>query len=215
MNFSKQGEDQRNHPLAPNILSNDPQVYLYDDVLQEPLRTNLSDFLNSRSWHFGGTFGMTGKGYPFWYCNFAGIFFDEKQKDVKQKEEDCSEQLRLKAPILAAVWDYLKERIFQGHLLVRCYANSYPYGSEGTVHKDTNDLRHYTAIFYPNSAWDLNWAGETMFFRLQQPPEILTTVWPRPNRLVVFQGIIPHVARGISRSCPILRTTLMFQTEKR
>jgi SM-20-related protein len=197
--------------LTPNILSVDPQVYLYEDVLQEPLRAEVADFLKSTSWHFGATSDKTEGSYPYWYKHFAGVF---DQKDLRTEITDCSDQLRREAPIIAAVWHYLKERIFRDHILVRCYANSYPYGSEGVVHRDANDTRHHTAIFYPNSIWDMNWAGETMFFRLQQPPEILTTVWPRPNRLVVFQGIIPHVARGISRSCPLLRTTLMFKTKK-
>jgi SM-20-related protein len=198
-------------PLTPNILSIDPQVHLYEDILQDPLRAEAADFLTSRSWQFGGTSDITGRSYPYWYIHFAGIF---DQKGVGTEVKDCSEQLGREAPTIAAVWDYLKRRIFRDHILVRCYANSYPYGSDGVVHRDANDPHHYTAIFYPHSIWDLNWAGETIFFRIQQPPEILTTVWPRPNRLVVFQGIIPHVARGISRSCPLLRTTLMFKTKK-
>jgi SM-20-related protein len=197
--------------LNPNILSNDPQVHLYENILSEPLRAEIADYLKSKAWNFGATSDKNGKSYPYWYSHFAGMF---GQKDVGSEIEDCSEQLGREAPIIGAMWDYLKKRVFQDHILVRCYANSYPYGSEGVVHRDADDTRHYTAIFYPNLIWDLNWAGETMFFRLEQPPEILTTVWPRPNRLVVFQGIIPHVARGISRSCPLLRTTLMFKTKK-
>ena len=198
-------------PLTPHILSVDPQIYLYEDVLQEPLRSEVAEFLKSTSWQFGGTSDKTGRSYPYWYKHFAGVF---DQKDLGTEIRDCSDRLEREAPIIATVWDYLKDRIFRDHILVRCYANSYPYGSEGAVHLDADDPRHYTAIFYPNSIWDLNWAGETIFFRLQQPPEILTAVWPRPNRLVLFQGIIPHVARGISRSCPLLRTTLMFKTRK-
>ena len=198
-------------PRTPNILSIDPPVHVYDDLLKEPLRSKADDYLNSRSWNFGATSGATGRSYPYWYCHFAGIF---GQRAVEAEISDCSEQLRQQAPIIVAVWDYLRSQILRDHILVRCYANSYPYGTEGVVHRDADDTRHYTSIFYPNSKWDLNWAGETMFFRLQQPPEILAAVWPRPNRLVVFQGIIPHVARGISRSCPVLRTTLMFKTKR-
>jgi SM-20-related protein len=28
----------------------------------------------------------------------------------------------------------------------------------------------------------------------------------------VFKGNIPHLARGVSRTCPVLRITLMFKT---
>lgn len=197
--------------IAPNTVSHNPQIYLYDEVIQEPLRTQVDRFLETIPWQFGATSDMTGSAYPYWYSHFAGIF---DQRDVQPEVADCTSQLSQQAPIIATVWNYLKGRICQNHILVRCYANSYPYGSEGTVHRDTNDTRQYTAIFYPHSKWDLNWAGETIFFKLQQPPEILAAIWPRPNRLVLFQGIIPHVARGISRSCPVLRRTLMFKTAK-
>lgn len=195
---------------TPNILSVDPPIHLYDDILPDPLRTDVINFLKSLSWSFGATSDLAQKSYPYWYRHFAGVF---DQKDLRAGIEDCSDQLHREAPIIAAMWAHLKKQIFRNHVLVRCYANSYPYGSEGVVHRDANDTRHYTSIFYPNSIWDVNWAGETMFFRLEQPPEILTAVWPRPNRLVLFQGMIPHVARGISRSCPLLRTTLMFKTK--
>jgi SM-20-related protein len=195
--------------LTPNILSADPQVYLYDDIFPDTLRTEVAEFLKSISWHFGGTSDKTGRSYPFWYNHFAGVL---GPKVSRAEIADCTEQLEREAPTIGAAWHYLKSRVFRDHILVRCYANSYPYGTEGTVHLDADDTRHYTAIFYPNTSWDLNWAGETIFFR--QPPEIIAAVWPRPNRLVVFQGTIPHVARGISRSCPLLRTTLMFKTKK-
>jgi SM-20-related protein len=198
-------------PLHPSILSCDPQIYLFEDALQEPLRGAVADFLKNTSWQFGGSSDAKGTNYPYWYKHFAGIF---DQNDLGSEIKDCSDQLSRSAPIIHTAWDYLKARVFRDHVLVRCYANGYPYGSEGTVHRDANDTRHYTAIFYPHSIWDLNWAGETMFFQPTQPPEILATVWPRPNRLVLFQGSIPHVARGITRSCPYLRTTLMFKTMK-
>jgi SM-20-related protein len=41
--------------------------------------------------------------------------------------------------------------------------------------------------------------------------DVLCAVYPKPNRLVSFPGEIPHVARGISHMCPLLRITLMFK----
>jgi SM-20-related protein len=42
--------------------------------------------------------------------------------------------------------------------------------------------------------------------------DIVSAVYPKPNRFVVFSGNIPHVARGVSRTCPKLRITLMYKT---
>jgi SM-20-related protein len=49
-------------------------------------------------------------------------------------------------------------------------------------------------------------------FFTQDGSDILASIYPKPNRLIVFPGAIPHVARGISRTCPKLRITLMFKT---
>ena len=60
-------------------------------------------------------------------------------------------------------------------------------------------------------SWHPNYAGETVFFN-DEGTDIIGTVYPRPNRMVLFSGSIPHVARGVSRVCPELRITLMFKT---
>ncbi|MGH7016591.1 MAG: hypothetical protein ACRED8_05840, partial [Caulobacteraceae bacterium] len=95
--------------------------------------------------------------------------------------------------------------------LTRCYANGYPSGAEGGVHLDSNLPTHFTAIYYPHLAWNPNWAGETLFFDAEGA-DVIAAVYPRPNRLAVFPGVIPHVARAVSRACPELRITLMFKT---
>jgi hypothetical protein len=77
-------------PLTPNILSNDPQVYLYEDILQDPLRAEAAEFLKSISWQFGGTSDKSGRSYPYWYNHFAGIF---DQRGLATGVKDCSEQL--------------------------------------------------------------------------------------------------------------------------
>lgn len=186
-------------------------ITIHEDALPEVLAKQTILYIRSREWQFGAHSG--GKSYPYWYRHFAGVF---DQKGVPAKIKDCSGELEEKAPVIAAAWSFLHGDILKGHILTRCYANAYPYGCEGSVHRDVNvdDPRHYTTIFYPTTEWDMNWAGETMFFRMGPPPEILGSVWPRPNRLVVFPGMIPHVARGISRACPVLRMTLMFKTMK-
>ena len=54
--------------------------------------------------------------------------------------------------------------------------------------------------------------GETVFFN-REKTDIIACVYPKPNRLVIFRGNFPHVARGVSRTCPALRIALMFKTE--
>src|ERR1700730_791780 len=190
------------------LLSQEPVVAVYDDCLPEAQRAEVDHFLQRTPWYFGATSDLTGKSYNYWYKHFAGVF--QGRLHPGEKLTDCSIQLDNHAPIIGDMWKLLQAQLFPDHILARCYANGHSFGSEGTVHVDSDSADSLTAIFYPNRIWDINWAGETILFH-RQPPEILATVWPRPNRLIVFPGTIPHVARGISRSCPLLRITLMFK----
>ena len=102
----------------------------------------------------------------------------------------------------------------KGHTLMRCYANGQPYGSDGSLHTDSASPRSFTSVYYPHGRWSPNWGGETLFFN-QEETDIVASIYPKPNRLVIFSGTVPHVARGVSRICPVLRITLMFKTELR
>lgn len=95
--------------------------------------------------------------------------------------------------------------------MARCYANGMPAGAEGGLHMDSNIPTHLTAIYYPTLSWQPSFAGETLFFN-PDGTDITAAVYPKPNRLVVFSGTTPHVARPTSVRCPELRITLMFKT---
>jgi SM-20-related protein len=69
-------------------------------------------------------------------------------------------------------------------------------------------------VYYPHGVWWPNWAGETVVFNADKS-DIIAAVYPKPNRMVVFPGCLPHVARGVSRTCPELRIVLVFKTEVR
>jgi SM-20-related protein len=84
------------------------------------------------------------------------------------------------------------------------------------------DSGRFTALYYPHAVWDPNWGGETLFFnddalstdlQTRSRAEVMACVYPRPKRLVVFSGSIPHVARPTGRRFADLRITLMFKTE--
>jgi SM-20-related protein len=105
----------------------------------------------------------------------------------------------------------VRDKIFAGHKLVRCYANAMCYGMDGTVHTDSGDPGNYTAVYYPHERWSPNWGGETIFYNREEN-RIMACFYPRPNSVVVFDGRIPHRASGVARSYAGLRITLMFKT---
>lgn len=179
---------------------------ILDSVLNDADRTTVNNYLSRGGWKFGWQSTPGKDRYSFWHRHFAG-----HRHSSTEKQYPCAEELLANSPLLHRFWSQLAERVLVGHTLVRCYANAHAFGSEGSLHTDSTSANSFTAIYYPHEKWFPNWAGETILF--DDDNDILAAIYPRPNRLAVFRGNIPHVARGVSRVCPVLRVTLMFKTE--
>ena len=183
-------------------------IVIHDDFLGREEQQAILAFLAGPGWGYGSFSDPAPEASRYWYKHFAGyVKTGVETHDLDQTEVELAQN----APLAAQMWRQIQSSILPGHALTRCYANGYPFGSEGGLHMDSNIASHCTAIYYPHQAWHPNFGGETLFFN-SAGDEIIAAVYPRPNRLVVFSGTIPHVARPISRKCPDLRITLMFKT---
>jgi hypothetical protein len=105
-------------------------------------------------------------------------------------------------------WEYIEANYYPGARIIRCYANGHTYGVEGYPHTDTIRKGEKTLIVYLNKTWKRDWGGETVFYEGDQ---VLHAELPKFNKAVGFDGTILHVAKGVTRVCPNLRTTLMFK----
>ena len=197
-------------PAASPLTFCAEDIAIYDAFLSPEDQRDVLGFLSGPGWAFGAYSDTAPGASRYWYKHFAGIVRDGAEKSDPLEFE---RQLNENAPLVAKVWRKLRGGVLSGHALSRCYANGYPSGSEGGVHMDSNIAEHFTTIYYPQISWHPNFAGETVFFN-QDGSDIIAAVYPKPNRLVVFPGVIPHVARGVSRACPQLRITLMFKTQR-
>ena len=186
-------------------------IAIHDDFLSRDEHNAILTFLRGPGWSYGAFSDPAPDASRYWYKHFAGYVKDgQESHDLAQLDEELARN----APLAANMWNKIQSTILPGHALTRCYANGYPFGSEGGVHFDSNVRTHYTALYYPHLSWHPNFSGETVFFN-QSGTDILASVFPKPNRLVIFPGTIPHVARAVSRRCPELRITLMFKTAAR
>jgi SM-20-related protein len=185
-------------------------IRIFDDLLPAEAQRALLPFLKGAGWSYGAYSDPTPGAARYWYKHFAGLARDGPEPS----DPTLFEGQLAAAPLIAAMWRGLKAGPLTGHDLTRCYANGYPYGSDGGLHYDANLPHHFTAIYYPHLTWHPNWAGETVFFNASGD-EIIASIYPRPNRLLVFPGTLAHVARGVSRVCPEMRITLMFKTMTR
>jgi SM-20-related protein len=198
-------------PSAPAPLRPAPGIALYDDFLPPDEQQAVMEFLRAPGWAFGAYSDPSPDASRYWYKHFCGyVKTGQEAHDLGALETELAGT----APLLAEMWRRIATDILPGHALTRCYANGYPHGSEGGLHLDSNVATHFTVIYYPHLSWHPNFAGETVFFD-PTGNDIIAAVYPKPNRLVVFPGVIPHVARGVSRKCTDLRVTLMFKTAPR
>ncbi|UVO53936.1 2OG-Fe(II) oxygenase [Sphingomonas sp. SUN039] len=82
----------------------------------------------------------------------------------------------------------------------RAYTNYAAYGDMLYTHVDCPpDRRGLTALWFLSNHWEPEWGGETMFF--DASGDAMFCVSPRPGRLVLFDGAIPHAGRPPSRIC--------------
>lgn len=196
-------------PATPKHTASD--VAIHDDFLSSDEQQAVLAFLRGPGWSYGAFSDPAPDAPRYWYKHFAGYVKDGLESHDPARIEA---ELERNAPLAGAVWRRIQSLILPGHDLTRCYANGYPFGAEGGLHLDSNIRTHFTALYYPHLSWHPNYAGETVFFN-ETGTDIIASVFPRPNRLVVFPGTVPHVARAVSRKCPELRMTLMFKTAAR
>lgn len=181
-------------------------IRVMDDVLPDAQRAAVETFLRQGGWRFGWKSREDSDNFAFWHRHFAGT----RRSD--DEPYDCEPELE-KFPVIQHFWGELSAEALAGYRLIRCYANGMTYGSDGSAHLDSKKPGTYTCIYYPHGAWHHDWGGETLFFNRARD-DIIACVYPKPNRMVWFDGTIPHVARGVSRLCPALRVTLMFKIDR-
>lgn len=209
-------ESAQGQSVPPHFRAGTPSlVMLIDSVAKDRERKRLFEYLNEPGWLFGWKSSDNSEPFSFWHKHFSGSTVpDAGIEKGTSGTNDCAAELQEKYPLVFTLWQRLQEVALKGHTLVRCYANGMPYGSEGTVHVDSASPRSFTTIYYPHEQWHPNWGGETVFFN-QEKNEIVAAILPKSNRAVMFRGIVPHAARGVSRICPIMRITVMFKSELR
>ena len=119
-------------------------------------------------------------------------------------------------PPFLKLWQIIDETICHGkyepyHTLV----NANNFGDCPMVHTDLPSNKSqdcYTIIYYAHNNWHYDWSGETVVLN-DARDEILSSVYPRPGRIFVFDSAMPHVARAPSRICSQLRLTIAFRVK--
>ena len=180
-------------------------VSQFDSLIPAPrLKAAQDYFASSVRWKYGWPQG-TSDPYSHWNIDFleSGLH-NQKNLERKLRETAGFEPL-------AGIWDSLQAGPLYGHHLVRCYANAHTYGVEGYIHTDSKQTDNYTAVVYLNPVWKPEWGGELVLF--DGAGDLACAILPKPGRVAIIPGDMPHAARGVSRTCPAIRVSLAFKSK--
>lgn len=185
----------------------DTDVSISDDLVSKGLQQKITTLVQGAIWQYGWRSNIRRDRFCYWHASFAG--------GDMESQLNCETELQEKShlsPILE-LWKILEAGPLKDHEPVRVYANSHTYGVEGYVHIDNENIENYfSTIYYAHPTWHKNWSGDTVFFT-DNGQDIIRSVYPRPGRIVTFNGKIPHCARAPSRDCVELRISVVIKTK--
>jgi Rps23 Pro-64 3,4-dihydroxylase Tpa1-like proline 4-hydroxylase len=92
---------------------------------------------------------------------------------------------------------------------IRVILNSFNFGDNVWIHKDSDAEGFYTCIMYLNPYWDINWGGDTVFVN-DKKDSIIEAIYPKPGRFVLFDSRIQHGPRSLSREAHLPRVGITF-----
>lgn len=172
--------------LDPRILR--PYLKVYDGLVPEDLLQHAWNALNRPIWGFG-----------------LGTFRESHYKHARTS-------IPMNDPMVEAFCKIIEPKLPYKSRLIGVYANANRTGDADEVHKDGDEPGYPTAILYANPRWEPEWAGETVLYN-ETKDEFVRSVYPRPGRIVIFDGRIWHNARVPTRHYGGIRVTVVFSFE--
>lgn len=177
--------------------------------------TNLNAVINS-SYNYEWSFNRRDVNLDYYWTK--EIYGELYTSGTLQKKYD-----EFKVEEIKCLWDEFSKK-FNVPIknLESCYVNGLTFGVEAYPHIDYKDKGRVSVITYLCENWNSYWGGETAFFDkdfVRNDPsnevfyqhDIIKSVLPKFNRMVLFDANITHAVRPISKSYKGLRKTLMFK----
>lgn len=125
----------------------------------------------------------------------------------------ATEKLPIFRPTLEALASFRSDVPAGSYRMYRSYCNHASYGDMLFIHTDCKPGDdEITALWFIAREWNPEWGGETLFFNSAMDAEFVVS--PRPGRLVLFDGAIPHVGRPPNRICYAPRLTFAMKFER-
>jgi SM-20-related protein len=122
---------------------------------------------------------------------------------------EAAAQLPIYRLTLDAAAEFSVETVYR---IYRSYCNYASYGDMLFTHTDcAPGAGELTALWFITPEWNVEWGGETLFFDSGMDAQVVVS--PRPGRLVLFDGSLPHVGRPPNRICHAPRYTFAYKLQ--
>lgn len=184
----------------------DDDICVIDDAVTGEEQSKILQQLNGARWRYGWPVNDAPYVRPCWHSFVAGS---------KRLEQRCAHDELLEHEqwqFLAAFWTRVKEAHMPSATLLGVYANGQTFGQDSPIHRDNKANENgRTIVMFCNEHWASSWGGELVFYD-HSKENIIKSVLPKPGRIVIFNGHVPHSARSPAATCDRLRMTLAFKT---
>ena len=112
-----------------------------------------------------------------------------------------------KLRMLDLILDKLKDKNITVNNYFRCMVNLTKPMDVNFIHTHPDQI---VALHYSNLTWNPEWGGETLFYKDNKRDILLSSPYV-PNRLLIFDGAIPHTIKAQNLMGPSYRfTTSVF-----
>lgn len=186
-------------------------LHVADNVISRPLLEQAYSWCVSSSgagWRFGDIADSNYEASkPYWGATLLS---------ADRHKTDDARDIRDTPPIIQEIWSTLEPRFLPVRFGIdNIFLNGQTYGLDSAIHEDTPGEGEgwYTALFYLNPQWSVDYGGETLFYN-QDRTEIICAVVPKPGRMAFFDGRHPHWGRSPNRVFTDLRVTLSFHLKR-
>lgn len=181
-------------------------VYVIDNYLNSALHHAVDNYLNNAAWQKTNqvTGNTTNRGglpnHSLWGCSFF-------------RNEDMSESDSISKNYPPHIVRFLDRKIrtdfgFEWVRFQYAGGNSQTMGQHGTSHQDCNEDNDWNLsfLYYTNKFWNPNWGGRLRMYsenvqtgsKEEMDKYEIGSVGFAPNRLLMFDGRIPHGAEAPS-----------------
>ena len=112
--------------------------------------------------------------------------FKHLKHDFLDSDKKCNDRFVVALAEMSRY--FLKKREIGVGELYRAYLNVNLFGDFQFAHSDGEG---WTALFFANNRWEEDWGGEIVFYPGDQDAYCYS-IYPKPGRMLIFDGTIPH-----------------------